>query len=56
MKTLDEVIEEHMLYAIRRYNGNITKAARALGIGPATLYRRMKKFPLDKYLEARRGG
>ena len=54
IRTLDSVIEEYMLFAIRVCNGDISKAARALDIGRATLYRRLKKFPLDKYPEARR--
>ena len=54
IRTLDEVIEEYMLYAIRVCNGNICEAARLLDIGRSTLYKRLKKFPLDKYLEARR--
>lgn len=55
MKTLAEVIEAHMLYAIRFCEGNIAEAAALLGIGRATLYRRLKKIPIVKYLEARRG-
>ena len=54
IRTLDSVIEEYMLFAIRVCNGNVAEAARALDIGRSTLYRRMKTFPLDKFLAARR--
>lgn len=53
-KTLAEVIDEHMVYALRLCKGNTAEAARLLGIGRSTLYRRAKKFPLDRYLESRR--
>jgi transcriptional regulator of acetoin/glycerol metabolism len=43
IRTLDEVIEEYMLFAIRVCNGNIGKASRALGINRSTIYRRLKK-------------
>ncbi len=55
IRTLDEVIEEYMLYAIRLCKGNTAEAARLLGIGRSTLYRRMKKRHLNRYLKARRG-
>lgn len=55
-QTLDEVVRAHMLHAIRVAGGDIVEAARLLDIGKSTLYKRLKKFPIDKYLEARRGG
>lgn len=33
--------------AIHQYKGNLTEAARALGIGRATLYRKVKQFKID---------
>ena len=33
--------------ALARADGNVSAAARALGIGRATLYRRMKRLGLD---------
>lgn len=56
MKTLDEVVREHMLHAIRACDGNIVEAAKLLDIGKSTLYKWLKKLPLDTYLEVRRGG
>ena len=54
IRTLDEVIEEYMLYALRLCKGNTVEAARLLDIGRSTLYRRMKKIHLDNCLKARR--
>ena len=48
IRTLDEVIEEHMLHAIRVCNGNIAEAARLLDIGRSTLYRRLSKIRWEK--------
>lgn len=36
--------------ALARADGNVSKAARALGVGRATLYRRMKRLGLGDYL------
>ena len=33
--------------AIENYNGNLTEAAKALGIGRATLYRKVKLYNID---------
>lgn len=35
--------------ALTRANGNVSKAARALGIGRATLYRRMKRLSIGEF-------
>jgi PAS domain S-box-containing protein len=43
-----QAMEKHMITeALRLYRGNRGKTARALGIHPATLYRKIKKFEID---------
>ncbi len=44
---LDAAERSELRRAIARAGGNVSKAARALGIGRATLYRRMDKLGLD---------
>ena len=40
---LEEVTEQAIDDALRRAHGNVTSAARLLGMGRATLYRRLKR-------------
>ena len=40
--------------AIQAYNGNLTEAARALGIGRATLYRKVKLYNINPASARRR--
>jgi DNA-binding NtrC family response regulator len=40
--------------AINQYKGNLTEAAKALGIGRATLYRKVKQFHIDPSQARRR--
>lgn len=40
--------------AIHQYKGNLTEAAKALGIGRATLYRKVKQFHIDPSQARRR--
>jgi DNA-binding NtrC family response regulator len=40
--------------AIQQYKGNLTEAAKALGIGRATLYRKVKQFHIDPSQARRR--
>lgn len=40
--------------AIIQYKGNLTEAAKALGIGRATLYRKVKQFQIDPTQARRR--
>ena len=40
--------------AIYQYKGNLTEAARALGIGRATLYRKVKQYHIDPSQARRR--
>ena len=43
-----EELEAHAIEnAIQQYKGNLTEAAKALGIGRATLYRKVKQYQID---------
>ena len=44
-----------ILEAVRRSGGNLTAAARALGIGRTTLYARLKRLGLEHLCRSRRG-
>jgi len=44
IRTLDEVEREAILAALDAVGGNRAKAAAALGIGPATLFRKLKSY------------
>ena len=46
VRTLREVEEEHVQYALRVSNGNKKRAAEALGISRDTLYRKIAEFGL----------
>jgi transcriptional regulator of acetoin/glycerol metabolism len=41
--TLDEIEKEMILKCIRHYDGNVSRAAEALGLSRAALYRRLEK-------------
>ena len=45
--TMDELESQAIQNAIFEYKGNLTEAARALGIGRATLYRKVKQYNID---------
>jgi transcriptional regulator of acetoin/glycerol metabolism len=45
--TLDELERAMILKSLSFYDGHITKAARALGISRAALYRRMEKYGIS---------
>jgi len=45
--TLKEIEKMHIEKALDRYNGNRRKAAKALGIGERTLYRKLKEYELE---------
>lgn len=53
--TMDELESEAIRQAISEYRGNLTEAAKALGIGRATLYRKVKQYNIDPS-EARNRG
>ncbi len=44
-RTLADIEREHILRVLDSVGGNRTKAAAILGIGPATLFRRLKSMP-----------
>ncbi|MFD1000064.1 sigma-54-dependent transcriptional regulator [Ohtaekwangia kribbensis] len=45
---LDEIERKTIQAAIQKYNGNLSKVAKELGVGRTTLYRKMEKYGLDK--------
>ncbi len=45
--SLEEMEKTHILRALRKHDGNRTRAAGELGINTATLWRKIKKFDLD---------
>lgn len=45
--TMDELESEAIKSAIQEFKGNLTEAAKALGIGRATLYRKVKQYNID---------
>ena len=47
IQTMEEMEGKAIEKAIAKYRGNLTEAARALGIGRATLYRKVKQYQID---------
>jgi transcriptional regulator with AAA-type ATPase domain len=47
VSTMDEIESKAIETAIHQFKGNLTEAARALGIGRATLYRKVKQYQID---------
>ncbi|MCB0342714.1 MAG: hypothetical protein KDD59_10740 [Bdellovibrionales bacterium] len=45
--TMNELESIAIENAIKEYNGNLTEAAKALSIGRATLYRKVKQYGID---------
>lgn len=45
--TMDELESKAIENAIIQFRGNLTEAAKALGIGRATLYRKVKQYQID---------
>ncbi len=52
--TMEEMESKAISEAIQQYKGNLTEAAKALGIGRATLYRKVKQYNLDPSQARRR--
>lgn len=48
-QTLKELEEEHIRRVLALCEGRTSEAARTLGIGRATLYRRLSDLGIDKY-------
>ena len=53
VQTIDQLESNAIRQAIGNFRGNLTEAAKALGIGRATLYRKVKQYNIDPS-EARR--
>ncbi|MBK9322040.1 MAG: hypothetical protein IPM97_03610 [Bdellovibrionaceae bacterium] len=47
IQKMDELEAHAIENAILQYKGNLTEAAKALGIGRATLYRKVKQYHID---------
>jgi len=47
VSTMDELESKAIEDAIAQYRGNLTEAAKGLGIGRATLYRKVKLYQID---------
>ena len=45
--SMNEIESQAIQSAISEYKGNLTEAAKALGIGRATLYRKVKQYNID---------
>jgi transcriptional regulator with GAF, ATPase, and Fis domain len=45
--TMNELESKAIENAIQQFRGNLTEAAKALGIGRATLYRKVKQYQID---------
>lgn len=47
VETMEQLEAKAIEAAISQFKGNLTEAAKALGIGRATLYRKVKHFSID---------
>jgi transcriptional regulator of acetoin/glycerol metabolism len=54
VQKMEDIEAKAIEAAIYQYRGNLTEAARALGIGRATLYRKVKQFHIDPSQARRR--
>lgn len=48
IEPLHEIERQHILKALKVCSGSITKAARLLGIGRATLYRKLNEYGIKR--------
>ncbi len=54
VQKMDDLEASAIESAINQYKGNLTEAAKALGIGRATLYRKVKQYHIDPSVARRR--
>ncbi len=54
--TLEELEKRHIIRVLNTFEGNITQAATALNIGRTTLYRKIKKYNLVRFINIGEGG
>lgn len=52
--TMNELESKAIENAIMQFRGNLTEAAKALGIGRATLYRKVKQYQIDPSVARKR--
>ncbi len=45
--SLDYIEKEHIIRVLKRFKGNITNSAKALGVGRNTLYRKINKYKIN---------
>jgi transcriptional regulator of acetoin/glycerol metabolism len=43
-KKMDDIERHAILYTLQMTHGNVVEAARILGLGPATVYRKIKRY------------
>jgi DNA-binding NtrC family response regulator len=43
-RKMDDIERQAILYTLRMTQGNVVEAARVLGLGPATVYRKIKRY------------
>jgi transcriptional regulator of acetoin/glycerol metabolism len=43
-RKMDDIERQAILYTLRMTQGNVVEAARILGLGPATVYRKIKRY------------
>lgn len=54
VQTINELECKAIENAIHQFKGNLTEAAKALGIGRATLYRKVKQYDIDTSIARRK--
>lgn len=47
MMSLETLERDHIIRVLRHTRGNVSQAARVLGIGRLTIYKKLKTFALD---------
>jgi transcriptional regulator of acetoin/glycerol metabolism len=48
VRSIEEAEREAIVEALRHVGGNVTEAARRLGIGRATLYRKLTRYEIER--------